>query len=727
MLKRQQLENDEEEFQKSPKKQALSTSVISTSIKSSSPVSLKIQTSRFFSPVKSTSTKVVDIVKKNVDEHKLDVIRPDESKLDKPMFDAIKSDEFKLDEPKFDAIRPNASKLVKPKFDENKSDEPKPERMRVSEKKKLFENAIKEETENARRVKEQELYLLSKKRFGNPSSNQLKTTSYTYLPKKLNTSIYEKKFGNSTRSEADKNKEKEEEENDNNKLNSSLAINETNQPMETSTPESKKNHKHQDDEEKTEKTESNVSIIKSNVSIIESNVPTIQSVDIIIDSNDPIEPNNPAVESNIPVIDTSDPTIESNDPSIELNHPTVKSDDSIMESNNPKIESNVPVITSVIKKPTSCQQQEVSRPTTPVIRTLSQYRREQKQRAAMYSTPIKKLKLNEDENENKNQQDIKWQTYCEDLREKLIKYKKLVEQYQETLKQEKKAKEFCLNSVEHRGSYLQIETEKLLLLTTLKCDAVQQEIELISAKLKGTKHKIPDKPIVNGSISIKKIEIPLKGDFVVSQVSDNDPLSHYFICVIKYGEQIMETELLSSTDSIQDASITFLKNKFNFNNLDTDFEIEISVYGLALMNVKKHDKKTSIMNSVKLPPISPRLSRSKKHANTHAFSALGLTNEFSLLGTVKLNIDNVLDRKYELEDYLYNAPLIGQLECDLSLSANYNIELKDHLDFFEEVVDKSGEVYSTWRQRWCVLKGYHLAYWRFPGNFFCSNKIECFY
>ena len=326
----------------------------------------------------------------------------------------------------------------------------------------------------------------------------------------------------------------------------------------------------------------------------------------------------------------------------------------------------------------------------------------------MNGTPSQRVNAEDDQanrEEQAREEKIKWDQYREEMRDKMIRLKTVDEKYEKIMAQSSNAISTCLKNSEQRGSRYQLEAERILLVTTQKRTAVQQEIDSIKSILACTKGKAPASPLANGCVTFERIQLPLKGDFIVGQISDQDPLNHHFICVARCGEQVAETELLSSADAIKDASITF-DHKLQFKELDMEFEIQVEVYGLALLKEKERhqDKKSLIINSI-IAPLSPKPSRKKATDKVLSYSA---NQGFIRLGLVKITKENLMDEKYSLEEFMYNAPFSGELNAQLKLNASYNVELRDYLNFF----DQTGP-YPIWNRRWCVVRGYLLAYWRF--------------
>lgn len=591
-----------------------------------------------------------------------------------------------------------------------------PERLCVSDKKKLFENAIAEETENARRVEEQKMFLL-KKKFPGSCLGQEQSPS---LPKKIKTSImqFESRANDSpswTRGTpehktqeykthpkiVDVDMKKLDEYEDSirpgdeiSKFISQVDDTQMIDPKADATSGQFENSLHLIQKEDEESVEHKVC----------QELTVDQSVDDLLNAELHVESNLVKSSTKANLYPSLSDLMDSDKLDSDKLEPT---SDHSRPSKEHRLTADVKG-TPNLGTP-SARHEEPVKQLTP-MRTLSQYRREQKKKA-MSCTPSHRANSEEDEanrEELAREEKSKWDLHREELREQMIRLKTANEKYERIIAQSSNAIATCLKSSEQRGSSYQLEAERILLVTTQKRVACQQEIDSIKSVLQSTAQgKVPAGPLANGCVTFQRIQLPLKGDFIVGQISDQDPLNHHFICVARCGERVLETELLSSADAIKDASIAF-EHKLQFKELDMEFEIQLEIYGLALPKEKEkhhHDKKSLIKHSI-IAPLSPKLSRSKKPASqVLSYSA---NQGFIRLGQVKITKENLLDKKYDLDEFMYNAPFSGELHVDFKLNASYNVELRDYLNFF----DQTGP-YPIWNRRWCVLRGYLLAYWRF--------------
>lgn len=610
-----------------------------------------------------------------------------------------------------------------------------PEKLCVSDKKKLFENAIKEETESAKRVEEQKMFLLSRK-FPNSGTEQPNQPS---MPKRIKTSIFQFENRNESprpwtptaRAEFKPEPQLRTHINTEPKI-LDVEMKHVSKETEDATSSDDEISKFIDQVEMTTVQPANKSIQ------FENSLHSIPEEDGDLDDQ--------MMDKNVIDLDDDDQQTSLIKSSTKANlYPNLsnlkdENESSDLVNTTPTLVKETSVVkdTLVVKQtpvvqitkspsksvstPTATVKQQQTKSVTP-MRTLSQYRREQKQRAVSNSTPsdhqldlVKKAKEKELER-------IRLIEYQTDLNCKLKNLKALIENYEKAVEQSSKAITHCLMSSDERGSVRHLEAEKILLLSSHRLDACRRECELTKTKISST-FKAPEIALATGCISIERIQLPLKGDFIIGQSSDQDPLTHHFICLAKCGQTVLATDILDSANSIQHVSIVFerfrneiqTENEMQFKELDKEFEIQIELYGLALPKEKMHhDKKLNLIkNSMKLTPLSPKLTRSKKAASQ--LSTYSINQGFTRLGFIKIDLENISNRKYQLDDFINNSPFNGDVEIDLKMKAvcDSSIKLADFLNVQHEGL--------YWKSRYCVIKEYLLAFWNNKEDYAVKNS-----
>ncbi|RWS05353.1 actin-binding protein anillin-like protein [Dinothrombium tinctorium] len=193
------------------------------------------------------------------------------------------------------------------------------------------------------------------------------------------------------------------------------------------------------------------------------------------------------------------------------------------------------------------------------------------------------------------------------------------------------------------------------------------------------------KEVEKHQIMISQTSGALNGDFVLSQVGDYGLFC--FLLFISY---------ISHLKFRQNESLLPLYLK-----LQCDFMVNIEVYCLSFPKSLKKDPQ-------KFLTLTPKSKAKAKQVNSPISSPGGpnavRSSGFKRLGCVDIKINNCYRKKYQLEQFVSDSPLGGAIEITVNLKAEHNETLSEYLNFFED---------SGWCSRWCVLKGYLLAFWRF--------------
>ncbi|XP_010871783.3 anillin isoform X2 [Esox lucius] len=282
----------------------------------------------------------------------------------------------------------------------------------------------------------------------------------------------------------------------------------------------------------------------------------------------------------------------------------------------------------------------------------------------------------------------------------------------------------CCTDEEHgKGSHVEAEAERLLLIATEKRGALMVELERLK-KEGPSGQQVGDMGVSasKGSISILELRLPLKADFVCSTANKPELSCHYFFIMIRAGaENTVATPLASTRSSISGDAITFA-TKFTLPDVSNDFAIDIEVYCLVQKRELCPDKKKK------------QLSKSKKSSQTPVVASPGgpnavRTSNFVLVGSHKLTLASIGKNKFPLEKIKYEGserellrdmfhskvpflcPLEGHIYLKMQCEVGSLVEEKGFLTMFEDV---SG--FGAWHRRWCVLSGYCISYWTYPDD-----------
>uniref|UniRef100_A0A6Q2Y255 Anillin n=1 Tax=Esox lucius TaxID=8010 RepID=A0A6Q2Y255_ESOLU len=274
----------------------------------------------------------------------------------------------------------------------------------------------------------------------------------------------------------------------------------------------------------------------------------------------------------------------------------------------------------------------------------------------------------------------------------------------------------CCTDEEHgKGSHVEAEAERLLLIATEKRGALMVELERLK-KEGPSGQQVGDMGVSasKGSISILELRLPLKADFVCSTANKPELSCHYFFIMIRAGaENTVATPLASTRSSISGDAITFA-TKFTLPDVSNDFAIDIEVYCLVQKRELCPDKKKKQLSKSKVVGL-PQILQNKLYHSVFVASPGGpnavRTSNFVLVGSHKLTLASIGKNKFPLEKVPFLCPLEGHIYLKMQCEVGSLVEEKGFLTMFEDV---SG--FGAWHRRWCVLSGYCISYWTYPDD-----------
>ncbi|XP_026097711.1 LOW QUALITY PROTEIN: anillin-like [Carassius auratus] len=306
----------------------------------------------------------------------------------------------------------------------------------------------------------------------------------------------------------------------------------------------------------------------------------------------------------------------------------------------------------------------------------------------------------------------------------------------------------CCTDEEHgKGSQVEAEAERLLLIATerraaLKADLDRLKAEGPTAQKKSTSSAQADMglPASKGSISLLELRLPLKADFICSSANKPECGNHYFFVMIRAGaENTVATPLASARTGLSGDALTF-STKFTLSDVSNDFEIDIEVYCLVQKRELNPDKRKKPSKSKAITP-KRFLAISKSNLQTPVVASPGgpnavRTSSFVLVGAHKLTLASIGKNKFPLEKIKYEGierellidmfhkkvpflcPLEGHIYLKMKCEVGSRIEERGFLTMFEDV---SG--FGSWHRRWCVLSGYCISFWTYPDDEKRKNPI----
>ncbi|XP_059206348.1 anillin isoform X2 [Centropristis striata] len=318
----------------------------------------------------------------------------------------------------------------------------------------------------------------------------------------------------------------------------------------------------------------------------------------------------------------------------------------------------------------------------------------------------------------------------------------------------------CCTDEEHgKGSQVEAEAERLLLVATERREALKAELDRLKGDPTGQKKAsaAPEPTSTSaskGSVTLQELRLPLKADFVCSIANKPESTKHSFFLMIRAGaENTVATPLASTHRGLSGDTLAF-PTKFTISDVSSDFGIDIEVYCLVQKRdfcsdkKKKPSKSKTIWRQVHeahdlcMSAITPkRFLAITKSVQTPVVASPGgpnavRTSHFVLVGSHKLNLSSIGKNKFPLEKIKYErserellsrmfhtkvpflCPLEGHVYLKMQCEVGSKVEEKGFLTMFEDV---SG--FGAWHRRWCVLSGYCISYWTYPDDEKRKNPI----
>ncbi|CAL8397540.1 unnamed protein product [Gadus morhua 'NCC'] len=284
----------------------------------------------------------------------------------------------------------------------------------------------------------------------------------------------------------------------------------------------------------------------------------------------------------------------------------------------------------------------------------------------------------------------------------------------------------CCTDEEHgKGSPVEAEAQRLLLVATEKRLALKAELERLKGEgPSGQKRGAagPSRaplntgvPASKGSITLQELRLPLKADFVCAAANKPESSSHFFFILIRAGAENMVATPLASTRSGLSGDALSFKTKFTMSDVSNDFEVDIQVYCLVMKREAANDKKKKTSKSKAMTP--KRFLAITKSSQAPVMASPGgpnavHTSSFVLVGSHKLTLSSVGKNKFPLEKVPFLCPLEGHIHLKMQCQVGSSkVEERGFLTMFEDV---SG--FGSWHRRWCVLSGYCISYWTYPDD-----------
>ncbi|XP_065167773.1 anillin isoform X2 [Atheta coriaria] len=346
----------------------------------------------------------------------------------------------------------------------------------------------------------------------------------------------------------------------------------------------------------------------------------------------------------------------------------------------------------------------------PLTYTVSFYRKQQTQG----STPVKQIRrFQEDEGAIQEEDSDK----SMEVAEKIEQLTREVNKQQLVISQASSALNLCISTPEFTGSTEQVEAERLLLLASHRRQAANMEIQRlkIEKSLRPLAQHSQNLPIEKGTLVISNISLPLKKEYTKALAAAGGR-GHHVVCLVKCGEQIAETQLVSTVaGSSKNLDVELvIPGQVKLTNVYSDFTMTLEVYCLqAQEEILSHEVKYHIgkKGSSKITPrknkAENRMLRPPKESPAGPQAVR--SSSFALNGYIIFSIQAINKTQWTLNQMPPISPLEGSVSMRVHCELNVSVEHRGFLNMFEDV---SG--LGAWHRRWCLLKGNLISYWKYP-------------
>ncbi|XP_074040615.1 anillin, actin binding protein [Leptinotarsa decemlineata] len=350
----------------------------------------------------------------------------------------------------------------------------------------------------------------------------------------------------------------------------------------------------------------------------------------------------------------------------------------------------------------------------PLTHTVSIYRRQQTQVQSPMRQVSRQPILEESESGkfDKNESEV--------VNKKIEELQEEVNKQQNIISQTSQALNLCSCTPEFSGSTEQVEAERVLLVATHRRQAAIHELQRLKVErtIRPQGQHANNVPLEKGTLTISDIILPLKHKYVKALAAAGGK-GHHVVCLIKCGEQVVPTKLVSTVVHNTKNPDTDLRipGDVVLNNIYSDFTVTFEVYCLQAQEeflpheVKYHINKKS-GNKLVTPKKSKQESRMimpirESPAGPHAVR----TSSFAVMGYIVFSVQAVNKKIWSLNNTPSMSPLDGTVQMRICCELAVSVEHRGFLTMFEDVAG-----FGAWHRRWVVLKGDTFSYWKYPDD-----------
>ncbi|XP_036809513.1 anillin isoform X5 [Oncorhynchus mykiss] len=315
--------------------------------------------------------------------------------------------------------------------------------------------------------------------------------------------------------------------------------------------------------------------------------------------------------------------------------------------------------------------------------------------------------------------------HCVNTKERIMVLNEDAAKLQMVIKQTLQALSCCTDEDHGRGSLEEAEADKLLLVSCEKRAALLAEVARLKEKggsvsedLEGGDGEgdsgMSQQPC-RGTVSISRVQLPLKVEFVCSARTQTGRPTHYFFVLIRYGPcNIVATPLATAVDAQNGDTISF-PTSITLQDIRSNFEIDVEVYSLSHTsgNTCNVDLRSSTKSRVTPRKLLSTIKRSNQNVTSSTMPPLNTqrTSNFSLVGSHKISLASLGQSKFPLDKVPFLSPLEGNIYLQLDSESHSNVQHQGFLTMFEVV-----NGFGAWHRRFFVLEGSHMSYWNHPND-----------
>ncbi|XP_033626167.1 anillin-like [Asterias rubens] len=293
---------------------------------------------------------------------------------------------------------------------------------------------------------------------------------------------------------------------------------------------------------------------------------------------------------------------------------------------------------------------------------------------------------------------------------------------QSIIYQTSQALNLIASNPEHKGTTQEVEAERLLLIAAQRRQACLAEIQRLktTSPARGVDTmQTSDGEVMKackGFVTLQDLRLPLKTEYVLS--SKQDRMCHYYFLLLRCREHVLATHIQTTVDGLSGDCLPFT-NIAKFNNLDSDFVVEVFVFEMQIKRPKPADEKTKQNFFSGLTPkkilanMSKETRQSTKIVSNPSPGGPGSVraSNFTLVGATRLSLQSFRVSRFTLSKVPFNSPLEGTVHMSMSCHTNTNVSESGFLTMFDDI---SG--FGAWHRRWCTLSGGYISFWKYPDD-----------